>query len=188
MANREGKALSFVRVPSNYAAGIQDGEPTPVYIYPDDGSGIPLIDPATAGNLVLQTAGGELVDAGYAADVNATAGSVVRREAEGAIQNILLTTSSVSAFYGKNIGGGSGVEGISESGTGARSQSISGTYHHEFGTVSAVGRITGVLTFLGASAAANRNAQLTELFASIPTVAGAVGTLWNDGGTIKIVV
>jgi hypothetical protein len=43
----------------------------------------------------------------------------------------------------------------------------------------------GVLEFLGAAAATNRNAQLTELFASIPTSAGASGTLWNDGGTIK---
>ena len=46
---------------------------------------------------------------------------------------------------------------------------------------------SGVAKFIGASAAANRNAQLTELFASIPTSAGASGTLWNDGGTIKIV-
>jgi len=45
----------------------------------------------------------------------------------------------------------------------------------------------GVHEFTGASAAANRNAQLTELFSSIPTSAGASGTLWNDGGTIKIV-
>lgn len=43
----------------------------------------------------------------------------------------------------------------------------------------------GVLRFTGGSAATNRNAQLAELFTSIPTSAGASGTLWNDGGVIK---
>ena len=45
----------------------------------DAGDFLPTISPAVAGNLPIITAGGELVDAGYAADVNATAGSVVRR-------------------------------------------------------------------------------------------------------------
>jgi hypothetical protein len=37
MAIREGKAISFVSVPIDYAAGIQEGEPTPVYITPAGG-------------------------------------------------------------------------------------------------------------------------------------------------------
>lgn len=79
---------------------------------------------------------------------------------------------------------------LTDSGTGGIIGSSSGTYNVLFGysspnRYSGIKRTDGTLVFIGASAAANRNAQLTELFASIPTSAGASGTLWNDGGTIK---
>lgn len=187
MTTREGKALRFVRVPVNYAEGIQEGDSTPVYIEPDGTSGIPPVDPATAGNLVVLLADGTLEDAGYGVEQDSPATpSVVRRDNNRRISNYVNENYAIEG--GANDG--YGVSGVSQTGSGMRSSSSSGLYHHEFGSPanSAILRTTGALTFLGASAAANRNAQLTQLFASIPTVAGAVGTLWNDGGTIKIVI
>lgn len=46
-------------------------------------AGMPLVNPATAGNLVTLATGGTLTDAGYAADPAATPGSVVRRGSSG---------------------------------------------------------------------------------------------------------
>jgi hypothetical protein len=262
MANREGKALSFVRVPSNYAAGIQEGDPTPVYIFPDDGSGIPLIDPATAGDLVVQTADGELVGAGTGivleqdpnqptAARNALAtgaapntlgvGAVdlqsVRQEstnvASGDVSFAVGYRSTASGLTAVAIGDGVVASGQSSQAygvsslasgdfseaSGVRAQAIhsgarvnSDSFLQNFPSIIAdeyavrarggvrlvtatdgagVPTKTTTLTPAGLwtyTDAASRNAQLTELFASIPTVAGAVGTLWNDGGTIKIVV
>jgi hypothetical protein len=129
-------------------------------------TGIPLIDPAVAGNLVTQAADGTLVDAGYAADVNATAGSVVRRGTSGEIDNSILSGNS-SAIYGYSSGNGVGVESYSNLGPGALSRTFSGAYHHVFGDkdgpVSAIDRVTGALVFLGASADTNRAAQRLEI-------------------------
>jgi hypothetical protein len=72
-----------------------------------------------------------------------------------------------------------GVRGTSFSGTGGISLSSSGTYHHAFGSsISAIARTTGALTFLGASADANRTAQRTEILASAlrPTETPIVAT------------
>lgn len=79
---------------------------------------------------------------------------------------------------------------LTDSGTGGVIGSSAGTYNVLFGysspsRYSGIRRSNGVLAFIGASAATNRNAQLAELFASIPPSPGASGTLWNDGGTIK---
>lgn len=128
----------------------------------------------------------------------AAANTVVLRNPDGSIINNLsgesfafITPIGVLGAATDNVGvyGYStdkiGVVGQSTNDSGGRSSSTNGAYHHEFGNQSAIARESGALTFLGASAAANRNAQLTQLFASIPTSAGASGTLWNDGGTIK---
>jgi hypothetical protein len=49
-------------------------------------------------------------------------------------------------------------------------------------------RATGMMKFIHSTqAAANRNAQLKELFQSLPTSDPTVaGELWNDSGTVKI--
>lgn len=98
---------------------------------------------------------------------------------------------TAAGVYGEGVGSTRGGRFRSDSGTGAFSESVSGTYAHQFRdnttAVSGIQRTTGNLVFLGASAAANRNAQLKELFASIPTSDPAVaGELWRDGDTIKI--
>ena len=118
---------------------------------PADIGGIPLIDPATPGNLVTVTPGGTLVDAGYAADVDATAGSVVRRTVEGKITTI-TTTGSISDF------------GIIAQGSFLPHVLIV----ENLGNVpvlrpSGLRRDNGTLEFLGDFAAANRLAQLNEI-------------------------
>lgn len=153
---------------------------------------VPLIDPAVAGNLVTQAADGTLVDAGYAASESVTAGTVVKRRPDGqiwiqgtarGIQAIGGTSEGIYAGSALSYGGYFG----SNVAAGGKSSSLYGTNHHEFGEVSAIRRDTGALAFLGASAAANRNAQLVELFQSIPTSDPAVaGRLWLDGDTVKI--
>jgi hypothetical protein len=163
---------------------------------------MPVVDPAVTGNLVVQAAGGTLVDAGYAADVNATAGSVVRRDNEGKIVIIGAgneepaainvfheggiavngKSESETGVYGESNSGqgvigvsvsGEGVRGVSQNGdgiegsstnrSGGKTTSFFGTYHHEFGSQSAIARTTGALVFLGASAATSRLAQTNEI-------------------------
>jgi len=238
MPVQEGKAIKATIVPANYDGGLQEGDTTPIYI-DNVGGGIPLIDPAVAGNLAVQTAGGELVDggvaladvaltadtmpkidpavagnlvvqtadgtlvdAGYAASTANTPNTVVRRTTTGQINvtggteiglfsvNATGTAgtavnASVSTGTGVNAstntgtgvnastntgtgvnasaGSGTGVNASSVSGTAAISTTSSGTYHHAFGTVSAIARTTGALTFVGASADANRLAQTNEI-------------------------
>jgi hypothetical protein len=126
---------------------------------------IPKIDPAVAGDLVVQAADGTLVGAGYAADVNATAGSVVRRT----VNNKIILTSdtplgdAVIQVSATSATPTQAIQAISQTGSGMISTSTTGAYHHEFGNVSAIARTTGALTFLGASATANRLAQTNEI-------------------------
>jgi hypothetical protein len=103
-----------------------------------------------------------LVDAGYAADENATAGSVVRRDPVNG--RILVTTNTIGfpAITAQSLSL-YGVESRSINGTGGFSQSQNGQHHHAFGQVSAIARTTGALSFLGASADANRLAQTNEI-------------------------
>jgi hypothetical protein len=109
--------------------------------------GIPLIDPAVAGNLAVQTAGGEVVDAGYAADENATDGTVVRRRGDGRIS-------------AKGVGGGTGAfEANVPTGFGAYSFLTRKNNVER----SAIESDNGTLIFLGASADANRLAQTNEV-------------------------
>jgi hypothetical protein len=107
--------LSDARTPTAHAATHAATGSDP--IAPGDIGAMPLVSPAVAGNLVVQAADGTVVDAGYAADENATPGSVARRNANGQIINNLPNVSAIS-------------------------------------------RTTGALTFVGASADANRDAQL----------------------------
>lgn len=138
---------------------------------------MPTVDPATAGNLVTLAADGTLEDAGYRASETGVGGTVVKRYSDGVIENNASISSfgnSAGAFInGNNQGAGIGVYGISTggvgifaqsvNGTGGKSQTTAGAYHHEFGSASAIARTTGNLVFVGTSANANRDAQLTEL-------------------------
>ena len=131
---------------------------------------------------------------GTAATMNATTNydpldpsSIVRRAASGEITNTIntLDTGRVATLW--NTGAGIALLMISTTGAGGQSRTINGNYHHLFHDQSAIGSTNGALVFLGASAATNRNAQLKELFASIPTSdPGVAGQPWSDGGTIKI--
>ncbi|MCA9979358.1 MAG: hypothetical protein KDD89_00935 [Anaerolineales bacterium] len=131
---------------------------------------------------------------GTAATMNATTNydpldpsSIVRRAASGEITNTIntLDTGRVATLW--NTGAGIALLMISTTGAGGQSRTINGNYHHLFHDQSAIGSTNGALVFLGASAATNRNAQLIELFASIPTSDPAVaGQPWLDGTTVKI--
>ena len=212
---------------------------------PGDGGGIPLIDPATDGNLVVQNADGTLRDAGYApstiglellqveneangrdaigaaasagagssgevatidsngnavrsgltVEVNLNTGaSIPARSASGTLNN--TANDAINAAISGISGGGAssaGVQGIGLSGTpGIKGYTLDGGYPALFGAgvhphLSAIHPDTGALVFLGASAAANRNACLRGLFQSLPTADPLIaGDLWNDGGAVKI--
>lgn len=115
---------------------------------------IPIVDPATAGNLVVLTGDGELVDAGYKADQTATANTVVRRTEGGGIAAAGTTNNALEAR--------------SVDGAGARIASQN-TDHAIFGsetvTSGVVSKIknNGILEFSGGSAATNRAAQRVAL-------------------------
>ena len=141
-------------------------------IAPADIGAVPLIDPATPGNLVTVTPGGTLQDAGYAADEEATPRSVVQRTAQGAVRNVLNSDTDIAGIFsndnvdgtGVTISGGQfGLIASSSFGPGVFSESLSGLYNARFASVSAIERLTGVLRFLGSSAAGNRLAQLNEI-------------------------
>jgi hypothetical protein len=155
---------------------------------------MPLVSPAVLDNLVLQNADGTLKDAGYGVEQSTpVTTSVVRRAAGGTIGNIVggagVDSVNAQSLTGRGVnaqsGSGVGVEALSDSGTGARSTTNSGTYHHEFGlNTSAIARTSGVLTFLGGSAAANRAAQRTELGAT--TVGSNLFTAANPSAVTYI--
>jgi hypothetical protein len=132
----------------------------------DGGDFMPKVDPAVAGNLVVQAADGTLSDAGYAADEAPMAGSVVRRGAEGEVN---ANSTANSAIFASSISGVAG-EFVSNDGLGVFAQSLTNDRIADFANssavVSAIARTTGNLVFLGASADANRAAQRLEILAS----------------------
>lgn len=121
----------------------------------------------TPGNLTVLDADKNAVDAGYAADVNAAALNVVRRNVTGGIQNVhpdfapLISISGADSITAASQDGYA-IYAISTNGAGVYSEG-GGTYHHEFGAESGIRSADGVLEFRGGSAATNRAAQRAEL-------------------------
>lgn len=108
----------------------------------------------TPGNLIVLDANGNAVDAGYAADTAATAGSVVRRGLDNLVQvEDLLVASQISITGAAELEGGTAV--LTD------------------------GEIDGYWQFIGHNAAANRAAQLTELGAGA-TGAAILATTTQD--------
>jgi hypothetical protein len=124
-------------------------------------------------------------DGGDDPDPGPAYGTVVLRRPAGSIMIVAQATEpAIQAISNNNR---DAVSGHSQSGAGMASTSQNGNYHHTFGSISAIDRVTGGLVFLGASAADNRNAHLKATFQSLPTSDPAVaGELWNDSGTVKI--
>jgi hypothetical protein len=92
MTIREGKALNYVSVPVDYAAGIQEGEPTPVYITPAGGGEGGTVQNA---NLSIQ-ATDQGLPAGNARGANAVD-----------LQTNRGSAGQVASASGATIGGGS---------------------------------------------------------------------------------
>ena len=122
-------------------------------------------------------------------------GSVPARTTNGVLSNTASSATN-GAVTGVNPGGSgdtAGVVGIGDSGThGLMGMAFAPGYHAVFGFAPFPGFVSaidqqGKLVFFGSSAASNRNAQLKELFQSMPTSDPFVaGELWNDGGVVKI--
>jgi hypothetical protein len=108
---------------------------------------MPRVVSATAGRLVTLLEDGTLEDAGYAADVNPTAGSVVRRDNPmfGGIKSA-GTSGGSRAFSATVSGGGYGFVSVNDS-----DQWVSAT------------DANGIIRFLGENANANRLAQTNEV-------------------------
>jgi hypothetical protein len=162
---------------------------------PDGDDGATRDGDGTAGELATIDASGNAVRAGYAADTEATAGSVVRRGVDG---SVLAETEDGVAIDGEATGTGVAVRGVSnsgrggaffsETGAGASSNTNSGTYHHVYGAVnspvSAIARATGALVFLGDDAETNRAVGRTEL--GLGTIATqAANNVAITGGAIS---
>jgi hypothetical protein len=113
---------------------------------------MPRVSPAVAGNLVVQTAGGAVVDAGFAADVNATGGSVVRRDSGGTI----LAADDRLGLELIRAQNDSGVAIVAKGATPIQIKDGNDEAVSEFST-------NGVLEFVGLSAEANRLAQANEI-------------------------
>lgn len=136
----------------------------------------------TAGELMVSDATGNSVRAGYTASQSASANTVARRTSDGGIAAIGNNAAGVDgrsihhvgvygeseATSGSGVSGyspttGTGVTGVSASGSGGQSTSMGGTYHHRFGTKSAIDRLSGILKFVDSTAASDRAAQRAEL-------------------------
>lgn len=136
----------------------------------------------TAGELMVSDATGNSVRAGYTASQSASANTVARRTSDGGVAAIGNNAAGVdgrsihhvgvygesAATSGSGVSGyspttGTGVTGVSASGSGGQSTSMGGTYHHRFGTKSAIDRLSGILKFVDSTAASDRAAQRTEL-------------------------
>jgi len=136
----------------------------------------------TAGELMVSDADGNSVRAGYTASQSASANTVARRTSDGGIAAIGNNSAGVdgrsisgagvygesAAASGSGVSGyspttGTGITGISASGSGGQSTSVAGTYHHRFGVKSAIDRVSGILKFVDSTAASDRAAQRAEL-------------------------
>jgi hypothetical protein len=120
---------------------------------------LPVIDPATATNLVVQVADGTLVDAGYAASEEEDPNTVVLRTAYGGIR---VRSGDVGDNPAIAIGG----------------YTSPVILYGDPNTIQAGVDNNGVTRWVGAGASANREAQRTEILASAlrPTETPIVGT------------
>jgi len=162
---------------------------------------------AVDGNLAI-FASGQTVDAGYAAATSSISGSVVRRDDRQIINNIgnpyIIPSigAAIEAQYETGIGiaglSGStaGIFGQSQNSFGGLTQTIFGTHHHQFGSVSAIAT-SGILQFIAAAAtaAAARVAQLLELeqvvtanIATTYAIDGNAGTVFRLTATDDVVI
>jgi hypothetical protein len=136
MAIQEGKALSFTAVPANYAAGVLEGDTTPVYITTPNGG--------TVGQLDTVEWVGTIAQAGVA---DPTVASVIRNTLSVALPVAARTGVGVYTFTFTGAGWTAGTTTVLISGTGTTALTLTAT-------VTASNVIT-VRAFDGAGAAAD---------------------------------